>query len=153
VGRRPSSGGEVPESLKALLARHGDLPASVIADARAAFSERIDRDDLAVCTHDRIVPGTRDASGESPPVRALTFSHDRVTVSVAVVPRDDGVLVRGTVDPGGPVGIDVITPQGALEVSRDASTFSTDAIDHGVLRVAVHLGHPPARIHTDWFAV
>jgi hypothetical protein len=153
VGRRPSSGGEVPETLKALLARHGDLPASVIADARAAFFERIDRDDLAACTHDRIVPGTPDASGESPAVRVLTFTHVRVTVNVAVVPLNGGVIVRGTVDPGGPVGIDVITPQGALDVSRDEATFSTQDVDHGVLRVIVHLGHPPARIHTDWFAV
>jgi hypothetical protein len=143
----------VPEALKALLARHGDLPASVIADARAAFFERIDRDDLAPCTHDRIVPGTPDASGESPPVRVLTFTHVRVTVHVAVVPLDGGVVVRGTFDPGAPVGIDVITPQGALGVSRDETTFSTDDVDHGVLRVVVHLGHPPARIHTDWFTV
>jgi hypothetical protein len=76
-----------------------------------------------------------------------------VTVNVAVVPLNGGVIVRGTVDPGGPVGIDVITPQGALDVSRDEATFSTQDVDHGVLRVIVHLGHPPARIHTDGFAV
>lgn len=143
----------MPETLKALLARHGDLPASVIADARAAFFERIDRDDLAACTHDRIVPGTPDASGESTPVRVLTFTHVRVTVNVAAVPLNGNVVVRGTVEPGGPVGIDVITPKGALRVDRDETTFSTDGVDHGVLRVIVHLGHPPARIHSDWFAV
>lgn len=148
----------MPEALKTILARHGDLPAAVVAEARAAFFERVDRDDLAACSYDRVVAGSPTSSGESTAIRVMIFTHVRVAVNVAVMPADgdgDGaVVVRGAVEPGEPVGVDLVTPRGALpSVTRDRAAFSSGRLDHGVVRVVVHLAHPPARIHTDWFRV
>lgn len=147
MGRRPTTGGEVPESLKQILALQGEIPPSVLADARAAYLERVERADVAACSNDRVI----DTDGGG--VRVMTFTHVRVTVNVAVIPANGGAVVRGAVEPSAPVGIDVVTPSGAVPVDRDDAMFSTQALDHGVVRVSVHVAHPPARIHTDWFAV
>lgn len=90
--------------------------------------------------------------GEAPPAeaRTITFTHDTLTVMIALSPSDDGrVRVDGWLAPAG--GLPVVLRQPAGEqttVADEDGRFSFSAVDRGPASILVRPGDDGAVVTT-----
>lgn len=74
--------------------------------------------------------------------RTITFTHDRLTVMIALSTADDGVQVRvdGWLAPAGALVVELRQPGGEQSVTADADgRFAFDAVDRGPTGLLVRL--------------
>jgi hypothetical protein len=136
-----------------------DVPADVLAAARASFTWRTVDAELATLSYDSLLadagPTSTVRSG-TPAPRVLTFSTPRLDLEVELIDgRLDGQLLPGS-DPslaavhleGGDVEIcDAGGPVASAPVD-ELGCFSVGIVPDGPVRFLVRL--PQARVATDW---
>jgi hypothetical protein len=83
----------------------------------------------------RVQPLVGSVRGDSPPVeaRTITFTHDSLTVMIALSAADEGLVrVDGWLAPAAPLVIELRQPGGDRSTVADADgRFSFDAVDRG----------------------
>lgn len=82
--------------------------------------------------------------GDAPPLeaRTITFTHERLTVMIALSPDDDGAHVRvdGWVAPADTLVVELRQPGGERTTSADADgRFAFTAVDRGPTSLVVRL--------------
>jgi hypothetical protein len=136
--------------------RADEVPESVLASAKDAFSSRVGGE-LAPLVFDSLVDADDDAAFHS-----LRFEHARVHIELSVSEIDRGTAIVGEVRPAGKDSAGGVTVDQAVmhfqsaDVARvsavQSGRFSFPPIAHGLVRISLEGGSEPA-IHTDWFRV
>jgi hypothetical protein len=83
--------------------------------------------------------------GDAPPLeaRTITFTHESLTVMIALSPSDDGAHVRvdGWIAPAAELVIELRQPDGTRETTTDEDgRFSFDAVERGPASLLVRSG-------------
>jgi hypothetical protein len=128
-----------------------EVPKEVVAQAKAAFGQRI-QGELAVLAWDSLVD-------EGAPVadHQLRFDHPRVRIEVRVAVSPAGSRLSGKVDGPAPARVELHSEQLEVPLPADVSggVFTIEGVPPGVVRLELAFGGPggAVTIHTDWFRI